>query len=475
MGDVRAGSQGWVLRQWRTRSGLTEEQLGARAGGIRAQAVSSWESNDRVPLRRHLEIDRALEADGVCAQMLWAATSRDALPRRELWRRNLAAPDPWGGDEIAIAEAIARPAWIWIRAADVAARTSVEVRWGPVAVPLARHIDDRGVLVTSPVAVANPAVEVEFLGGQVGWVDFGTGVIPEGVDIPRVSGVKEFTFGMSKSSRSADAALFLVSQLLQAVNSSQPDLAAAFAKSLGNDVLIRHVLMLASAADSGEDLTSREDDLSEYEPSGETFRSMLDGRRLDIPKTADLIVQATGDSAAREEIERGLAGLARGRRSKGSLLAKVDLVFGADGLTCFDQITPETHADLAIVTFPDWWVGPITLQVRQSAGVERLRLVWGPWAKPLVLRPGQYITCDRSMRKSPPLRVEFQKTEGLAVGRYPTLRAWLGKHPGAIDVNENWEPSGPSAKRPLQEAGLKIYLHALGLATERQLSAWFAR
>jgi transcriptional regulator with XRE-family HTH domain len=165
---------------------------------------------------------------------------------------------------------------------------------------------------------------------------------------------------------------------------------------------------------------------------GDRYRQLRVARGLSLADLAQLASAQDPDLSAvtKDHLHR----LEHGATPRvPQLVERLDMALGADGRTCTAEVTTVEDVDRGVeITFPPYWVGPVWVQFMQSGRVteHRARLIWSPWHKNLKLCDGVVVTTRRSEPSNAPLRIDL--TEGWSV------RAGVGVHPRAVDVNEGW-------------------------------------
>lgn len=129
-----------------------------------------------------------------------------------------------------------------------------------------------------------------------------------------------------------------------------------------------------------------------------------------------------------------------------NIITRLDHAYGLDGYLGIERTANsnsvlirqvDDHSECHII-FPQYWVGPVWLQLRapvgdgQAAGQDKLLLRWGHWCRVQIVEHGTVVTTRKSSPSDPALEVHLPRGWRFAAG--------TGVVPGAIDINHDWYP-----------------------------------
>ena len=413
----RAGLLGW----WRTRHTTLGLDAVGRSVNVAAATVHNWESGhtDGPGVEQLRALDARYGAGGALHGLYEALRTPKALDPAVGWWFNF--------------QGESGPCWAWVRVdGDRAAQAEADA--GPFRVEFEvppRH----GVFVQAWAFTSNPAVHVAI--GAPGWVDFGYGELPADVGAPVVDAVDVAIVGPRGS---------LDPALLTASNSFLPYLLGRetwfdkMKRQLGRRIEVaRHAmsrlvnLPWRSVPSDLSGAGGSRDEVPRHWP-GERYRHLRQARGLSLTDVAALASarEPSLPPVTRDHVHR----LEHGSTPRvPELVQRLDMVLGADGRTCavaLDEASMRAVDGGFDLVFPAYWIGPVWIQFLRTgdqAGA-KAELLWKPWSKSLVPCDGVVVTTRRSTRASGPLRVTLPP--GWEV------RAGVGVHPRAIDVNEGW-------------------------------------
>lgn len=414
-----------LLRWWRTeQSELGLEQV-AQAAGVATSTVHNWETGqtDGPNPQQLAVIDDRLGAGGVLHGLYVALRTPDALDATPRWWRNF--------------QGESRPCWAWLRVTGTKPGIA-RIDAGPFRIECMVPAGD-GVFVQAYAFASNPAVTVQL--GRPGWVDFGYGILPADIGTDVIDAVKFAVIGPRDSPDHA---------LAQATSKWLPETFGRdrwfdkLKRSFGHRVEVaRHAMSAAVSAmvSTGVDLSgaTASRDAVPGHWGGERYRQLRVARGLSLSDLARLASEQDLDLPAvtKDRLHR----LERGSTPRvPQLVERLDMALGADGRTCTAEVTAIQDVGRSVeIRFPRYWVGPIWVQfLRSGKGAgNRARLKWSPWHKNLKLCDGVVVTTRRSEPSNAPLLVELNA--GWSV------RAGVGVHPRAVDVNEGWGLLSPDA------------------------------
>ncbi|MFD5089805.1 helix-turn-helix domain-containing protein [Amycolatopsis thailandensis] len=409
-----------LLRYWRVElAGLGLDAV-ARAAGVESPTtIHNWEAGhtDGPSLRQLAAVDERFDAGGTLRDVYLALRTPDALNSAEKWWCNF--------------QGESGPCWAWLRVPGGQPGTA-HVDAGPFRVDCEIPADT-GVFLQAHAFASNPAVHVRIDGG--GWVDFGYGIVPTGIGTLVVDAVDVAVVGPRAELEQAFAVASR--SWLPHRYQGNPRWFTSLKKHLGRRVEVARSALSAAAkaavstkSDVSSSLASLEEVPRHW--GGERYRQLRNARGLSLQDTAELASDLDPSLApvTKDHIHR----LEHGATPRVTqLVERLDTVLGADGRTCTAEVTGiQGTGRFTEITFPSYWVGPVWVQFLLTGQAEKnsATLLWSPWHKRLDLRHGVVVTTRRSEPSMPPLQVD------LAAGW--RVRAGVGVHPRAVDVNEGW-------------------------------------
>lgn len=416
MDAVAAGTLGlpWLLRTWRTDvSRLSLRQLDER-GVVRKPTLSMWENGHRAVGFRQLELlDECYGAGHALVDLALALGTPAGLPARTTWAHNPQGPSA--------------PRWAWLRPGPGAGRVDALLTWGAFAIECAEPCDDRGVFVTTPMSMPNPAVWVHLR--EAGWVDFGRGAVPEELGIP----VRDALSG-ARVARHGHSPAGLVAPRLVARFLSDPAFADRVLRFFGSRPdLVRQVFSTTEGYDRVLDLAGdpgRVPPTTEDRPfTGSRFRALREARGLSQADTARLVTELLPEDPVTDD---QIGSLERGANPRAAFLrSRLDRVYGADGVTCVEEVSTASTRPPFVFSFPIYWIGPVWFTFDTPDDAPALvELHWATGYKRLRVAPGTTVTCRRP--------VEDPIAFVVVCPRRWRVVAGMGAHPQAHDVNFGW-------------------------------------
>lgn len=431
-------SPGSLLRAWRRASGLTQAELGEQVH-VSAAAVSAWETGARgIPARALDRLDTALGAGG-CLVGLSRAIGTSILEPRTRWGHAF--------------HASSGPVWAWIRP-QRAGRVHGLARFRVFAFDIDHEVGPEGLFMQAPGLDPNWAVTVHTQTPV--WVDFGQGVPPDWLGVPKVSSAALRDVVLSHPS---DPMLGLV---VDSVRRFAGGSAAALRTRVRGLVDARRWDLLEEQWRRGQDAV-----VPVAPPGGPRpprtpeeqralHRRLRNARGLSQAEAAVAVTELLRDRSV-PAITRGTPPVSKmqihnyesGRRGRvPHLPALLDRAYDAYGFSCFEPVrTWRVRHDSVATVFPDFWLGPVTLVVRASGEEPEpgpLRLSW------------------RHRRIEVPLPSVPLSSAPLSVGclRLPddgdltvqlppgwTVDVRMGFDPDAMELITDWVPVSPQAAR----------------------------
>jgi len=428
---------GWLLRRWRTDVvRRTAAGVAADLGIVRA-AVANWEAGLRVPDRARLEqIDRLYCANGTLAALCRAVGTPDALDPDRVWWHHF--PDQGG------------PCWAWVRVPRPPAVVSVSGRWGPLRADVQADCGSTGLLLTLPTSSSHPPLCVTV--DPPGWVDFGNGAVPAELPIASRS-----VLSAIRPVLPPDPALGLMLGRLRPLMRAGTEWADRLESALGVGQLLgvgspappeRRVLDLSTRPASAPIVSSTQWD-------GARYRLLRRARNMSRGYAAERVSELW---PAEPLLEGQLELFERGGRPRvDELPARLDLVYQADGRSLVAPSGIARDSGAVFLRPPSWWQGPLWIQpfsVGEFDETARLRIVWEPWEKVILVGSGSVLSFRKSARELSRPAVHLPDGWG--------LRAGIGKHPEAVSVDHDWWPLSDERAKSIFHQYVGAYLALLG-------------
>ncbi len=372
--------------------------------------------------------------------MAFIAGTPNALPATADWWHNF----PPGG----------RPAWAWIRTAFPKV-VNIEIKWGVVVVAFQHHIQEHGLLISSPSSLAVPPVRIRFL-NSVGWVDFGSESIPDSIDIERFDPFQQFR----------------VRDLGKVLNATKYKKSRSVTMFLDSNPLVNQALEWELQREGPNTLTPGKFNLTnvrvaELQPSAmhfsaEQFRALRKFRRMSQEAVVRHIESRTDGTTDAGQISiKRLRRLEEGKGMASAIEfgALLDSLLDARGMSCrlraevnlapnnlnLQRVGSESPTSVKYeVRFPSFWVGPIWIHIRKmthsrstNSDTADATLSWGIWAAQLLVTSGVTVWSRRNLEGDPPLLIRLPVGwEVIAgIGHYDAPNS---RHPIAIDINSGW-------------------------------------
>lgn len=377
-----------------------------------------WERGNRTPdATQRAVLDEVYEADGSLVEISAALGTPNGLPPRTTWAHNFQ-----GGSA---------QCWGWLRPTRPGSVHAV-LRWAAFHRHVSAECDERGIFITSPASMSNPAAWI-FL-REPGWVDFGGGTVPPALGVPILDALTS-----AHVTNGPHSVAGLVSTDLVERFRSDDDFAQRFERFFGsNPELVKSVLAPSGGWHAILDVPARRIDLGEGPfADASRFRDLRLARGYSQAEVAARISALLPESPVSDD-QIGLH--ERGRRPRVPMLEpRLDSVYGADGRTCTAEVAvSRSTSGRATIEFPAYWIGPVWFSFEPQAGqpsrAETVRIQWGPNHRRLRICPPTLVTCRRSVADAPPVTVSA--TRGWRIN------AGVGHREHAVDVNWGWEREG---------------------------------
>lgn len=435
---------GRLLGTWRRRvAGLTQTASAGRLDPPPATgALSMWEHGRRRPSWRRLgELDAAYGAGGALVDIAAALDTPQGLPSRRVWTHNFSDE---GG-----------PVWAWLRPA-TAGRLQAVLRWGAFGLDLRERCTARGLFVTVPTSMRNPAAWVILR--APGWVDFGRGRPPAALGIPIIEALDHATVtdgphsaaglvSRAVSERYRSDAAFATE--VQRLFGARPDIVdRVFSTSTGWQQILD-----VGPAPARRGRRAGAQTLPSATFSGAQYTALRVARHMSLREVADAATALQPDIPVSDDHVRRLEGSGAPRLPR--LRSRLDAIYRADGRTCTETITPRRDPTIGgrwVLEFPGYWVGPVWLQVDGPAGATAdVVLEWEDSYLPLRVHPGRLLTCRRAHRAAPPARLSLPAEWTLSA-------AGVGAREHAVDINWGWYGLDAEAdSTPVHERFLALF------------------
>lgn len=435
----------WLLRRWRTNvAGIKHVVEAAHRFGVSNTLWSGWETGERIKAEQVTELDKFFQAHRAFEEIVWATTTTRALKARRDWSQNLQGESAsW---------------WVWLRHADATNREiQATVRWGPAVVRIDDHAP-RGLVLTTPVSIPNPPVEVHL--DSPGWADFGRGEIPPGLGLASVSGVRRMRAPIP------DPATWIVSQRIRRLIGHVPGWQRVVADLLSDSPFVKEALEIDEDPWTGRalDLSSisevGEARIADPVP-GEEFRRVRKARHLYRKGVCSSLNDLDpSEPVSYDQLKRFEE---NSEPLTPNIRPRLDLVFGAGGSLCRDAIhvahlRGTTERDTWRADFPKWWFGPVWVRADQRdsgyRGPGDIDLTWHPWTKRVRVRTGQVLALTKASTESEPLRIDAPAGWAITAG--------MGRALNAQTVNHQWRLTDDHAAHQLWSQLSDVYLAAFG-------------
>jgi transcriptional regulator with XRE-family HTH domain len=425
----------WVLRTWRAEVAQLSQATAAAGVGVSEGALSMWENGRRrVGYAQVGALDARYGAGGALIDIALAIGSPGGLAPRTVWAHNAQGPSA--------------PHWAWVRPPPGAGRVDARILWGAFAFDCSGRCDDRGVFVTSPVSMPNPAGWVHLK--QAGWVDFGRGIIPPALGIPTFESVD-----VARLAGSGHSPAGLVAPDVVRLFQADP----AFADAVLDFFAVRRQLVrgVFSAEDPGHPITDLTGPPATMPPpvrpfTGAEFRALREARGLSQAEAAQLASDLLPGARVTDDqlslLERG------GRPRVERLGTRLDTVYRADGVCGVERLAPTGDRPPYSFAFPGYWIGPVwfTFDSPDGRTPGYARIDCGGGAKQMYVAPGATVTCRRATEDPVPFVITCPSQW--------TVTGGMGARPDARDVNWAWfNPDDRSSRgdAPVHELFLGLF------------------
>lgn len=417
---------GPLLRMWRTGVLQMSAREMASALHVWPSTVSQWESDarrvDPAALRSVRELAEGRGGD--LGQLLDRAGTPRALLAAHRWEHNFPADAPG--------------VLAWVRSTEPNSVSKVQVNWGILQATIERNAGSSGLLLYGPGGVTNPRLVVDL--EVEGWCDFFVGEPSAdlGIDLVAVASLLQ-----AGSHRSPFSVFFA-----RHVRDNLPPDTEGIASVLGaNQTLIEGVMAEHELQDERVTTIAAADvaDVADVARTPEaSIRQARSGYRLSQQELADMVEKQTGRFVTQDAVSR----LERGLDVNDHLMtAAIDRTLGADGRLTRSLLKNVIEGS-AVIKFPTWWVGPIWIRVDQPALVS---LTWPPYAKRLRVESGGTVLYTRCADPATPLEITVTPNS-------VTASVGLGRHPGAVDINDQWWPASIDFLNETMFSGEKLVL-----------------
>jgi len=481
---------GELLKMWReqvavdpsTGKGLSPRSVEERCREINANQApthmtirswEAWETKKAVPPTFHEGLgvlDAAYQADGAL-EGLALSTPKTFAPRW-VWAHNFnPRPDPTSpglpqsptrtaatqgprtlpfvADRVARHNPFGERVWAWLRPGPGAGGViDATVRWGVFEARVQRVTGDGGVFLTCRVSTPHPAAFITY-NNSPGWVNFGSGRIPDALGVDTVAEVDVMSF--------AEASQSLIRLMRTAWGQLAKEGGLERPTSRLQGLLMRN-LLAPGPADPRRDATSATRVASPDPWAGPFDGPAYKRLREAIGMTRSYVCQLAFIS------ERQLEYFEAGNLTSVEYLAsRLDRVYGADGFTCRERVREVQPTDTGSkVIFPAHWVGPVVLTLRGPGGdaeTAEVDLRWGSWRSPLLVRNGLGVSCRCDTPGGDLLFVDHTSEW--------KLRVEMGYNPDAVDINgDNWDVA-PGGGADLIRRNRPIYVRLFQLAASK--------
>ncbi len=370
------------------------------------------------------------------------------------------------------------PVWAWIRPAR-AGRVRGVARLRVFGLCFDHEVGPEGMFMVAPWMDPNWALNV--LTDEPAWVDFGRGVPPAWLEVPRLSpiGLRDVVLR-----HPGDPMMARLVDRVRRLDRGDPRTLRTRVRSLVDgdrwDALEQQWRSGAGSAAWPAGDTQR-DPRPPLAPEEQRIlhRQLRHARGLSQAEAAQAATKVlwTGDpmwprpgtrrrgvSAMQiHNYEAGRAGRVR------HLPAVLDLAYGAYGFSCFEPVrTAHLRPGVVMAQFPDFWLGPVTLVVQPEAApapAGQMHLSWRSRRREVALTGEPVRVCFSRFPEDSGLTVEVPP--GWSVG------AWMGDGPDAVELHTDWVPVSPEAEQVVFQRVIASIRMALGISEddfERALS-----
>lgn len=431
--DVRRGE---LLRWWREQAlqiGLVDF---AERMGVSTATASQWESGARGFGATHIrKASRMLTVGSeTFCDIFERAGSVAAVPAAERWEHNYL---PGSG-----------PILLWVRGQpDVA--TTISMRWGIVECEDVRVVPRLGLFVAGREGPRNPRVVVDL--DPVGWVDFLTQPFPTelGLDV-----VDAFDF-LRPIRRSSIFAVLWAKHIWATFGPAAVDAASSLGMNEQFIVnTIRHAVVDQPDTEETRRLSESEAATPDTVRNGRALRHARDAYGLSQTDIATRMTALASTALPSIEVSQDVVSrIEAGRMPRDrTIVALLDRALGTDGRLVSVPYKSAWRGSLQTL-FPDWWVGPVWIDVVGGPG--RLTVRWNPYMKTIDVPAGGAIFALRCADPTNPVLITVEP---------PTLdfKVGLGRVADSIDLNDDWDPVSESHLRNLLREGEEVATRVVG-------------
>jgi transcriptional regulator with XRE-family HTH domain len=401
---VAWSSRGDIIRWWRTDVlGLSQQQVAGRLA-VRPTALSNWELGARAISVDIEQIDKALEADGVLAGLLWGLRTPKGLEPQFVWAHTFAGPS--------------MPVWAWLRSE--VPRIRVEAEWGVFRVDTELDVGPNGVFLTVGGSVSESPVVIRSLSPC--WIDYGRGEMP--TEVPGATVIAAFDIATASSARG----LFM-------------DLFKAQMESRFSGSHHREVANLERAAPHRVGAfferynSSRQPVPAPWPPLSpgaadierQRFAALRQARELSLAETADRLAATTDVRVSRDTLRRfeNNTGAPHDRL----LPVALDHVLGGQGYLAPSEI--RAGRGHGMVRFPPYWQAPVWFSFTGPPDAPPPELHWGAWKRRLT-GGLPLLVISHYAEAVHPLRIVADDRISWTAG--------VGYRYGAVPINHDWVP-----------------------------------
>lgn len=410
------GSPGDILRWWRTDVlGWSQQQVAERLS-VGSTALSNWEHGTRVISLDIEQVDRALEADGVLAGLLWSYGTPDGLEASRVWTKVFTGPST--------------PVWVWIRSRQPKVR--LEAEWGFFRVERDLELGPNGLMVEVGASVSESPVVVQL--SSPGWADFGRGELPRTIPgCPVLSAVD-----MVRPSTATGVFMDLfTADLEDRLRKSQAQERAATA--LSPSAVASFIASFRTARQRVEN--------GPWPPVPEgidtvdraRYAQLRRARALSLAQTVERLAAQTDITASKDTLRRFEND--QGEPHDRLLPVALDHVLGADGHLALAEL--RSGQGPGVVRFPHYWHAPVWLALHGPEPETEIELHWGAWWRKLQGDLPLLLVCHHS-----------DPLSSLRIVAGPRVRwtAGIGRPRGAVPINHGWVPTSvDAAKRSISD------------------------
>jgi transcriptional regulator with XRE-family HTH domain len=408
--------------------GVSQQRVAERLA-VQPSTLSNWENGTRAISVGYQQLDAAVGAEGVLAELLWAFGTRRGLDPHRSWTKIF--PGESG------------PVWAWFRSPSP--KVKLEGEWGVARIDHELNLGANGLFMTLGASVAESALVIQL--SEPGWVDFGRGELPP--DIPLAPVLPAAELARRSTATGPFMQLFIGSIMSKLTSRPWSREVASFAV-----VAPKTIASFVSGFSRSQDVETPDpwpplpDGIEAVDRL--RFARLRRARGLSLVDTASRLAAITGTEVGKDTLRRFETGV--GQPHDPLLPAALDHVLGANGHLGMVEIRSDRGS--GSVRLPPYWYGPVWIAVEGPGTEGRVRVRFGDWY--------------RQVRGTLPMLVAIQSWAPETALRISadssiTWKVGLGRRVGAVSIDQNWVPASiGAAQRALSETERAI-MRAFGV------------